>query len=466
MIADRHRRVDRLGATELASLAVQCRAARSRDRSDRGRTCTRVAGRDGGGVRPDRPAARPARVRWWCAVDAPRPTTHVPAPASAEPGGEARRVPGRAVEAGSPAASARSTRHHSPGQVAASTPSAGTDPAHSVTAAPRRRLTARRCRSPDRTMRAFVPGLAGHPRSAPPPGRTAPSAGAGRRRGRFYFCQPSGDLRVPPGAASAVQAARRGSFDVDAIRRDFPILAERVNGRPLIWLDNAATTQKPQVVIDRLDLLLRARELQHPPCGARAGGARDRRLRGRARQGAAVHQRRARAEEIVFVRGTTEAINLVAKSWGRPHVGEGRRDRASRTWSTTRTSCRGSSWRRRRGHAPGRAGRRHGADILLDEYETAAQPTHQAGCAHPGLQRAGHRHAGRGDGRDRPSRRRARAGGRRAVRAAHARRRAGARLRLLRVLGPQGLRAHRDRRRVRHVRGPGRRRRRGRAAAT
>lgn len=42
------------------------------------------------------------------------------------------------------------------------------------------------------------------------------------------------------------------SFDVEAIRRDFPILRERVNGRSLIWLDNGATTQKPQSVIDRL----------------------------------------------------------------------------------------------------------------------------------------------------------------------------------------------------------------------
>ncbi|HYQ39830.1 MAG TPA: aminotransferase class V-fold PLP-dependent enzyme [Pseudomonas sp.] len=44
----------------------------------------------------------------------------------------------------------------------------------------------------------------------------------------------------------------RGAFDVQAIRRDFPILAERVDGKPLVWLDNAATTQKPTAVIERL----------------------------------------------------------------------------------------------------------------------------------------------------------------------------------------------------------------------
>src|SRR5580692_6550774 len=50
---------------------------------------------------------------------------------------------------------------------------------------------------------------------------------------------------------AAVSVVARAPFDVNLIRRDFPILAERVNGRPLVWLDNAATTQKPQTVIDR-----------------------------------------------------------------------------------------------------------------------------------------------------------------------------------------------------------------------
>ena len=80
-------------------------------------------------------------------------------------------------------------------------------------------------------------------------------------------------------------------FDPYAIKRDFPILQRNVHGRPLVWLDNAATTQKPQAVIDRISLLLRARELEHPPRRAHAGGARDRRLRGRARQGAPLPQR-------------------------------------------------------------------------------------------------------------------------------------------------------------------------------
>ena len=65
----------------------------------------------------------------------------------------------------------------------------------------------------------------------------------------FYFL----DSALPKADARALQGVgQHPPFNVAAIRRDFPILSERVNGRPLIWLDNAATTQKPQAVIDRL----------------------------------------------------------------------------------------------------------------------------------------------------------------------------------------------------------------------
>ena len=89
----------------------------------------------------------------------------------------------------------------------------------------------------------------------------------------------------------ALPASGYPAFDVTQVRRDFPILAERVNGKPLIWLDNAATTQKPQAVIDRLAHFYAARELQHPPRRARAGRPGHRRLRGRPQDGGAVHRR-------------------------------------------------------------------------------------------------------------------------------------------------------------------------------
>ena len=124
--------------------------------------------------------------------------------------------------------------------------------------------------------------------------------------------QPSGAIAPDPHPA----------FDLHAVRRDFPILSERVNGKQLIWFDNAATTQKPQRGDRSAGALLRARELQHPPRSARVGRAGHRRLRGRPVHRRAV-PRRPVADEIVFVRGTTEAINLVAQSWGRQNLHEG-----------------------------------------------------------------------------------------------------------------------------------------------
>lgn len=111
-------------------------------------------------------------------------------------------------------------------------------------------------------------------------------------------------------------------FDVNAIRRDFPILQERVNGKQLIWFDNAATTHKPKSVIDRLAYFYEHENSNiHRAAHTLAGRATD------AYEHARDTVRRfigaASSDEIVFVRGTTEAINLIAKSWGVQNVGEG-----------------------------------------------------------------------------------------------------------------------------------------------
>ncbi|HBF24492.1 MAG TPA: aminotransferase [Nitrosomonas sp.] len=118
-------------------------------------------------------------------------------------------------------------------------------------------------------------------------------------------------------------------FDIHAIRRDFPILQEHVNGHSLVWLDNAATTQKPQAVIDRLtyfythensNIHRAAHEL-----AARATDAYEE-SRNKVRQ----FLNAASTDEIIFLRGTTEAINLVAQSWGRQHISAG--DEIIITW--------------------------------------------------------------------------------------------------------------------------------------
>jgi len=112
-----------------------------------------------------------------------------------------------------------------------------------------------------------------------------------------------------------------GLFDAYTARRDFPILRQRVHGKPLIWLDNAATTQKPQAVIDRISRFYETENSNiHRAAHALAARATD------AYEAAREKVRRflnaSSTREIVFVRGATEAINLVAQSWGRRHIGK------------------------------------------------------------------------------------------------------------------------------------------------
>jgi cysteine desulfurase/selenocysteine lyase len=106
------------------------------------------------------------------------------------------------------------------------------------------------------------------------------------------------------------------------VRRDFPILHHRVHGKPLVYLDNAATTQKPQVVLDRLARYY-AEENANIRRGLHALGDRATEAYERARETVCRFLNAGDAHEIVFVRGTTEAINLAAQTFGRAHVGPG-----------------------------------------------------------------------------------------------------------------------------------------------
>ena len=139
-------------------------------------------------------------------------------------------------------------------------------------------------------------------------------------------------MREPLPTNSGVQAfspelvpalpATRGAFDPNLARRDFPLLRTQVHGRDLIWLDNAATTQKPQAVIDRLVKFYENENSNiHRAAHTLAARATD------AYEGARESVRRfinaPSTDQIVFVRGTTEGINLIAKSWGAANVGEG-----------------------------------------------------------------------------------------------------------------------------------------------
>ncbi|MBP2305917.1 family 2A encapsulin nanocompartment cargo protein cysteine desulfurase [Azospirillum melinis] len=119
------------------------------------------------------------------------------------------------------------------------------------------------------------------------------------------------------------------AFDPRAARRDFPILNQTVHGKPLIWLDNAATTQKPQAVIDRLARFY-AEENSNIHRAAHALAARATDAYEDAREKVRRFVGAADTREIVFVRGATEAINLVAKAWGHQFVREG--DEIVVTW--------------------------------------------------------------------------------------------------------------------------------------
>ncbi len=119
------------------------------------------------------------------------------------------------------------------------------------------------------------------------------------------------------------------AFNVQAIRRDFPILKERVNGYPLVWFDNAATTQKPQSVIDRISYFYE-HENSNIHRAAHELAARSTDAYEKARDTVAKFINASSSSEIVFARGTTEAINLVAKSWGYQTIREG--DEIVVTW--------------------------------------------------------------------------------------------------------------------------------------
>jgi cysteine desulfurase / selenocysteine lyase len=134
----------------------------------------------------------------------------------------------------------------------------------------------------------------------------------------FYFL----DRTKAPELNAPTLGSAHPPFDVHAIRRDFPILQERVNGHQLVWLDNAATTQKPQVVIDRLSYFYE-HENSNIHRAAHELAARSTDAYEGARDTVARFLNADSSSEIIFVKGSTEAINLVAQSWGRQYIGKG-----------------------------------------------------------------------------------------------------------------------------------------------
>jgi len=153
-----------------------------------------------------------------------------------------------------------------------------------------------------------------------PAERVAPSNGAPS----YYFLTPQ--LATPPTTSisptRSVPEFSRRTFDVHEIRRDFPILQERIHGKQFVWLDNAATTQKPRAVIDRL-VRYYEHEYSNVHRGAHTLAARSTDAYESAREKLQRFLGAGSPSEIVFVRGTTEGVNLVANSYGRSFIGHG-----------------------------------------------------------------------------------------------------------------------------------------------
>lgn len=185
-----------------------------------------------------------------------------------------------------------------------------------------------------------VPGAGSFPRDdhrVDPPGPHSSDAVAASRASHTSELPGANDITSGPSAVRAPGSSSGGEgtrasrelFDPYAIRREFPILDERIHGKQLVWLDNAATTHKPRAVIDRLTAFYEHENSNvHRAAHTLAARASDAYERSRATVARFINA--PSPGEVVFVRGATEGINLVAQSWGRRHIQEG--DEIVITW--------------------------------------------------------------------------------------------------------------------------------------
>jgi cysteine desulfurase/selenocysteine lyase len=169
----------------------------------------------------------------------------------------------------------------------------------------------------------------------PPSGSAAPSP---TTDGLSEFVRQIRQPHVSPqhsGLPSHDDAARFGNFqvaarpahgarplDVAAIREDFPVLRQKIHGKPLAWLDNAATTQKPQSVIDAVSRFYE-QDYSNIHRGAHTLAARATDAYEKAREKVQTFLGASSTKEIVFVRGTTEGINLITQTYGRKFLQPG-----------------------------------------------------------------------------------------------------------------------------------------------
>lgn len=297
-----------ISEAELSALATQLFATSIRPGPDSPPSATQVAPR---GVAPDVTTATSAGSTAAGAAHpvtraefVPVPEVNVPAPTSPGPEG----IPPGAVPV-APRGNAASPIAPIGGLEAFAVPSGLVPTVPGVLAAPP---------SAPPAPRGSAPGWPGTVPAVPDLGWTGAAPASSEDGAGYYF------LSAPEVTSQPVPSIRDDHeiFDVDAIRADFPILRETVNGKPLIWFDNAATTQKPQAVIDRLAYFY-AHENSNIHRAAHELAARATDAYEDAREAVRRFIGAPKTEQIIFVRGTTEAINLVAYSWGGKHLGPG-----------------------------------------------------------------------------------------------------------------------------------------------
>ncbi|MFO0663341.1 MAG: family 2A encapsulin nanocompartment cargo protein cysteine desulfurase [Polyangiaceae bacterium] len=211
--------------------------------------------------------------------------------------------------------------------------------------------------------------------AAPVPTGSAVPAGAASPSTTYAYSPTFEALGAPSTSddmSGVARSSRSRPLEPNVVKRDFPILRERVHGKPLVWLDSAATTQKPQCVIDRISSFYE-HENSNVHRAAHAMAARATDAYEAARDKVREFLNAPSAQNIVFARGTTEAINLVAQSWGRRNVHEG--DEIVITWLEHHANI--VPWQqlcRERGAKLRVAPVDSRGDVILEEYEKLLGP--------------------------------------------------------------------------------------------
>ena len=187
----------------------------------------------------------------------------------------------------------------------------------------RRRRRCRRCRTPQRS-RLSQQIRRRRPTHVRRPARIRAEHSPDARPGReSCIDDPSAISLQRLSVGRADPTAARGRSMCPPFARTFPILRQQVHGKPLAWFDNAATTQKPQSVIDAISHFYAQRQLEHPPRRAHAGGPRDRRLRAGPRRRCRRSSARRRSRRSSSSAARPRASTSIAQTYGRKFLQPG-----------------------------------------------------------------------------------------------------------------------------------------------